>query len=142
MLLIKTVLFPGKIKEANGTGFIGNISKIACGYDFMLALDNSGGVWSWEATLQRNLALVPPTRIALFPVQVKDSTGSSLLSGITAISAGGNGSYGHSLALDSSNNVWAWGSDANGQLGDNDGTDTDKSLPVQVLDSAGALPFV
>jgi len=56
----------------------------------------------------------------------------SSLTGVTAISAGDN----HSVALKGDGTVWAWGGNAEGQLGD--GTTTVNSrTPVQVKDPAG-----
>ena len=46
------------------------------------------------------------------------------------------GGFGHSLALTSAGNVYAWGFNEFGQLGD--GTKTDRPAPVKVL--AGAIP--
>lgn len=60
-----------------------------------LVLKSDGTVWHWG-------------REGMYPVMMKN------LSGITAISAGGQ----HSLALKNDGTVWAWGSDDSGQLGD------------------------
>lgn len=49
------------------------------------------------------------------------------------VSAGGS----HSMALDSSGNVWAWGDNEHGQVGDASTTDT--AQPVEVL-SGVAVP--
>ncbi|MEK7453161.1 MAG: hypothetical protein AAB614_02910, partial [Patescibacteria group bacterium] len=56
---------------------------------------------------------------------------SSDLATTTAISGGAS----HSLALKSDGTVWAWGSNANGELGD--GTTIDKRKPVQVSGLTG-----
>src|SRR5262249_12401094 len=52
--------------------------------------------------------------------------------------SGGTNEYqgGHSLALDTAGNVWAWGWNAHGQLGD--GTTTDRDVPVQLTSLSGA----
>ena len=55
------------------------------------------------------------------------------LSGVTAVAAG---EY-HSLALKNDGTVWAWGWNANGQLGN--GTTTDSSSPVRVETSSAVL---
>ena len=54
-----------------------------------------------------------------------------LLAGITTVAANGF----HSLALMSNGQVWAWGANTFGQLGD--GTTINRSLPVQVQDLPG-----
>lgn len=46
---------------------------------------------------------------------------------IVDIAAGSN----HNLALDSDGNLWAWGSNSSGQLGD--GTTTDSNVPIQIM---------
>jgi len=56
---------------------------------------------------------------------------STPLTGIVQVAAG---SY-HTLALDQNGNVWAWGYNIYGQLGD--GTTVDKGHAVQVNDAAG-----
>jgi len=42
------------------------------------------------------------------------------------------GTY-HALALDANGDVWAWGSDSHGQIGDNDGLTDNVSTPVKVM---------
>src|SRR5207249_3795971 len=59
------------------------------------------------------------------PVQV------SGLSGVAAIAAGGT----HSLALKGDGTAWAWGANADGELGD--GTNTQRLVPVQVSGLTG-----
>jgi alpha-tubulin suppressor-like RCC1 family protein len=58
------------------------------------------------------------------------------LANITQVSAGGQ----HALALRSDGTVWAWGSNASGQLGN--GTRTSSRKPVQVRTSGGPLKQV
>ncbi|MBI4945909.1 MAG: T9SS type A sorting domain-containing protein [Bacteroidetes bacterium] len=65
------------------------------------------------------------------PVQVVGPGGVGFLTGITAVSAG----YGFSVALKNDGTVWAWGYNANGQLGDGT-TTTPRTSPVQVVTGA------
>lgn len=85
-----------------------DIIKIAAGGSHSLAVDAQGRVWAWgyngygqlgDSTVVDKLV---PVRVN-FPVGVI----------IKEIAAGGS----HSLALDSDNNVWAWGYNVFGQLG-------------------------
>ncbi|WP_244237373.1 RCC1 domain-containing protein [Corallococcus llansteffanensis] len=107
------------------TGLNGVVAVAAGGYH-SLALRSDGTVWAWGANDSGQLGDGTTTRRAL-PVQVPG------LGGIVAVVAAG--SYyasvdHHSLALRSDGTVWAWGSNATGQLGD--GTTTRRTLPVQV----------
>ena len=95
------------------TATLVTLVAVAAGSHHSLALDNTGKVWSWGRDIYGQLgdnasygtlADDKPT-----PVQV---TG---LTGIIMISAGSD----HSLALDNTGKVWAWGNDGFGQLGDN-----------------------
>ena len=52
---------------------------------------------------------------------------------VTAISSGGV----HSLALDNSGQVWGWGANTNGQLGQ--GNLTFQSTPVSIFGFSGAI---
>src|SRR5262249_22632679 len=58
--------------------------------------------------------------------------GAGPLSGIVAIAAGDT----HSLAIDGQGNVWAWGDNSDGQLGD--GSFTNRALPVHVQGPGGS----
>ncbi|MCM8816517.1 MAG: hypothetical protein NC913_03270 [Candidatus Omnitrophica bacterium] len=60
-------------------------------------------------------------------MQVKGPTGTGFLSDIRQVAAGGR----HSLALDKDGNVWAWGDNTSGQLGN--GTNDDSNYPVAVI---------
>ena len=61
------------------------------------------------------------------------NSASLLASATPQISCGGL----HSLSLKSDGTVWAWGHNGSGQLGD--GTETDRSTPVQVSSLSGVI---
>ncbi|MBF0523214.1 MAG: filamentous hemagglutinin N-terminal domain-containing protein, partial [Candidatus Omnitrophica bacterium] len=115
----------------NNVQYLSNIIAIAAGYSHTLALKSDGTLYTWgdnskgeigdNTTTQRNI-----------PVQVLGVGGIGYLTGITAIAAG---NY-FSLAVGSSGTVYAWGSNSNGQLGDN--SITQRNTPVQVLDVGGS----
>jgi alpha-tubulin suppressor-like RCC1 family protein len=77
-----------------------------------------GSVWTFGNRVNSSLGdngVITGT--ATFPVQVQKLVGTvySPLTGIQQISCGAN----HTLALDNLGNVWAWGGNATGALGDN-----------------------
>jgi Regulator of chromosome condensation (RCC1) repeat/NPCBM-associated, NEW3 domain of alpha-galactosidase len=85
---------------------LSDVTAIASGGEFSLALEASGSVWSWGST---------PTQVAL-PEKA------------TAIAAG----YGQGLALLEDGSVWAWGENESGQVG-NGQAGGPVATPVQVI---------
>ena len=123
---------PVQVKDAAGTGYLTNITAIALTkYYFALALRDDGTLWSWGTNGNGQLGDGTTTQRNL-PVQVKDATGAGYLTGITAITGGS----GHSMALDNTGAVWAWGTNGNGELGRYT-TPGDNKLPAKVVDAAG-----
>lgn len=97
------------------------IIAVSAGSNHSLALDEYGNVWAWgrnnwgQLGDNSNVTRYTPVR-----------TDNSLMSyKIVAISAG---QY-HSMALDETGDVWTWGSNNSGQLGDN--TNTERYVPVK-----------
>ncbi|EGZ26227.1 hypothetical protein PHYSODRAFT_486876 [Phytophthora sojae] len=102
-------------------------SAVACGSNHVLALTDSGRVvaWGWNASAQAAVSagedVVRVPTVVEFPTPVQ----------IVQVAAGGM----HSLALDSSGGVWAWGCNEFGQLGINSEVETQHS-PRRVALSA------
>jgi alpha-tubulin suppressor-like RCC1 family protein len=97
-----------------------------------LALTSGGAVWAWGAGALGQLG-TGGTANSDVPVAV-----SGLPTGVVDVRAGGE----QSMALDASGNVWLWGSNGNGQIGNRSGKG--QLLPVEVLSgvteiSAGSL---
>ena len=93
------------------------MTAIAAGYEYSMALKSDGTVWAWGINVNHGQLGDGTTNNRSTPVQ---ATG---LSNVVAIAAGAN----HSLALDASGNVWAWGANVQGQLGN--ATDYNISVP-------------
>jgi alpha-tubulin suppressor-like RCC1 family protein len=103
-----------------------NVVQIAAGHFHTLALKADGTLVAsgWNGAGQLGDGSANASR--LLPVPVVGSGGLGLLSNIVAIAAG----HAHSLAVDKSGNVWAWGLNSDGQLGN--GTVTPSYTPVRV----------
>ncbi|ACZ20597.1 RCC1 domain-containing protein, alpha-tubulin suppressor [Sanguibacter keddieii DSM 10542] len=102
----------------------GRDTHIAAGHSHGLYLDSKGQIWAWG--LNSSGQLGNGTRASsTTPVPV-DMTGVMANSEMVAVAAGAR----HSLALDSEGNVFAWGRNGFGELGD--GTRVDRSTPVRV----------
>jgi alpha-tubulin suppressor-like RCC1 family protein len=111
-------------------GGLDGIIAIATGHDHSLALKGDGTVWAWGNGFEGQLG-DGATRLRETPMMVKGLAGVGTLSGIVAITAGGN----HNLALRGDGTVWAWGENGNGRLGD--GTQERRLTPVQVKGAGG-----
>ncbi|MFT4264926.1 MAG: hypothetical protein QM572_16195 [Nocardioides sp.] len=105
-------------------------TRIAAGSGHSLALDPGGAVWAWGSGSSGALGN-GSTADADAPVAV-DTSGALAGRTIVAVAAGTS----HSLALDSTGRVYAWGAAADGQLGS--GSTTGTSVPVAV-DASGVL---
>jgi alpha-tubulin suppressor-like RCC1 family protein len=144
----------GRLSPVQVTGLSGvTITDIAAGSDRSYALDSNGNVWAWGYQTAPNgnpynvPTLVPglSSAVAISANQARalivksDGTVWELgLRGavsqvmglsstiITAVAAGD----GHSLALSQTGEIWSWGNNSSGQLGD--GTTTSSATPVQL----------
>ena len=125
LIFVFTVVFGGGL-FAQSTPELGKNVSISSGNGHVAALRSNGTVWCWGSNSNGQLGNNTITD-SLVPIQV-----TSLTAGVNAISCGGF----HTLALTSDGHVWAWGTNANGQLGDN--STTDRHVPVQVTVSGGS----
>lgn len=114
----------------------GMFKAVACGGGgggggHSLALRSDGAVFAWGANTNGQLGddTVIQRRV---PVMVKDLGPGS---GVIAIAAGG---LSFSFALKEDGSVWAWGTNINGQLGDN--TADERHIPRQVFGLGAAPP--
>ena len=109
---------------------LGNVTAIASGAYHSMALDGTGKVYVWgndgAGELGNGFANSAPH---------STPTAVATLSSITAIASGGY----HLLAIRADGTAFAWGSNANKQLGD--GTNTDRYRPVSVLTTTGGPAF-
>jgi alpha-tubulin suppressor-like RCC1 family protein len=106
-----------------------NVVALAAGGNFTLALKSGGTVWGWGNNNNGQLGIGSMLNQPV-PVQVKGPGGAGFLEGVVAISAPPATGGVFALALKADGTVWAWGINANGQLGD--GTTTTRTLPIQV----------
>ena len=105
------------IKIMSGTSF----KAVAAGSNYSLAIDVNGNLYAWGANANGQLGngstttLKSPTQIA---------------SGTTFKNVEASRGEKYSLALDTNGNLYTWGTNKYGQLGN--GTFTDKNIPTQI----------
>jgi hypothetical protein len=110
------------------------ITKVTAGAFHCLALDSDGIIYIWEFNDKGKLGNGITGTSSNIPVAVSTS---GLLNGkiISQISAG----FDHSLVLDSEGNLYSWGNNTYGELGN--GNNSDSNVPVLVEQSLlGLLP--
>jgi len=120
-----TTEMPTQVLGKDANGFLTDIQMIASGTNHVLALKNDGTVWAWGYNNYGQLG--DNTQITRYtPVQVLSEDANSPLQDIIYIAAGTN----YSVAVNKKGEVWTWGQNDYGQLGD--GTKTAKYTPVRV----------
>lgn len=120
--------YPVQVKLNNGTALT-NITAIATGSSFCIALKSDGTVWAWGQNSSGQLG-DGTTSGRLNPVQVKLNS-TVVLTNIVAIAAGNQ----HCIALKSDGTILTWGANNYGQLGN--GSTSKSTYPVQVKLSNG-----
>jgi alpha-tubulin suppressor-like RCC1 family protein len=110
---------PVRVKSLSG------VIAISGGLSHALAVKNGGTVWAWGLNNNGQLGNGTWDFFSSVPVQA------SALTGVTAVAGGGF----HSIALKNDSTVWAWGNNADGQLGN--GSDTGSNVPVKVSSLTG-----
>ncbi len=118
---------------AQGGAYLTGISAVSASNfgNFCMALRNDGTVWIWGDNTNGQLG-INNTTTSITPVQVVGGAqGGAYLTGITAVSAGGN----HAVALASDGTAWSWGRNERGQCSDN--TQTERDAPIHMLNSGG-----
>lgn len=98
-----------------------NISAVSAGGGHYLALSYSGQVWAWGSNSSGQLGVGSTKNRIDTPQKVNG------LSDIVSVAAG----YSHSLAVDYNGQVYAWGSNNSGQLGND--TTKNSGTPQAVL---------
>ncbi len=114
----------------NVVGLASGVSAVSAGGSHSCALTTVGGVKCWGNNSAGQLG-DGTTTDRTTPVQV-----GGLTSGVVAIAAGDN----HTCALLTGGGVKCWGTNGSGQLGD--GTKTNRSSPVDVLELSGVAAIV
>lgn len=109
-------------------GITGVVTAIAAGDLHTLAVDNAGTVWAWgrnDTGQLGNTSYCPDSIMAATPEDIGFSTDTRSSCGIYPIQLNSIPAYviavtagtRHSVALTSDGNVWTWGGDYYGQLG-------------------------
>jgi alpha-tubulin suppressor-like RCC1 family protein len=141
----QSVATPFKVLGPGGTGNLTDVTAVAAGSGWSLALKSDGTVWAWGNNNWGALGIGTSGTngssefYRTSPVQVHGENNIGFLSNIIAIAAGET----HSLALDTNGNVWAWGTKTFGELGNNSsgGYGSYVTSPVKVhgLGNSGSL---
>ena len=110
---------------------LSDVVSVAAGREHSLAVKRDGTVWAWGENTFRELG-DGTTADHNVPVKVAG------LEDIVAVAGGGGPDWtAYSLALKRDGTVWAWGRNANGELGD--GTTDERTTPVQVTGLGGIV---
>jgi alpha-tubulin suppressor-like RCC1 family protein len=109
-------------------------TAVAAGDSFSVALQADGTLWSWgnntRGQLGNGASDPDPLHPVPHPTPVRESTAAA-----NWVAAGSGSS--HTMALKADGNLWGWGNNAAGQLGD--GTTANRNIPAPFSGSATAI---
>jgi len=103
---------PVEISQFTGASTTPHIVQISAGTSHSLAVDDAGNAWAWGLNTNGRLGDGSTTQRPR-PEKITQFTGASSAPKIVQVSAGG----GHSMAVDESGELWLWGLNDKGQLG-------------------------
>jgi alpha-tubulin suppressor-like RCC1 family protein len=123
---------PVQVHGPGNNGVFSGITEIAGGDLFALARKSDGTVWAWGSD---NLGQAGDGGYSnkTTPIAVHAPGSSSALSGVVAVSAGGD----HGMALQSGGTLVTWGYNADGEVGN--GSAGGNVLPTAVLTQVTAM---
>lgn len=107
-----------------------DIIAVACGSHHSAALDRNGDVWTWGANDYGQLGIGGESSLGSKRNKPEKVTG---LNGIIALACGGI----HTIALRKDGEVYVWGCNKKGQIGD--GTYINRTAPVRVDGLSGII---
>lgn len=107
--------------------------QVSCGEDHTCLLDSEGGLWTWGRGTWGQTGHGHCENRSL-PQRMAALAGRRLVQ----VAAGGR----HTLALDASNQLWAWGNNESGQLGAPPSASQPAPQPVRGLPAGCPVLFV
>lgn len=107
-----------------------DIIAVACGGNHSVALDRNGDVWAWGANEYGQLGIGGESSLGSKRNKPEKVNG---LSGIIALACGGS----HTIALSKDGEIYGWGCNQKGQIGD--GTYMKRTAPVKVSGLSGII---
>ena len=130
------VNYPNQPKNPDGSGALGGIVQVAAGFNHALALGADGRVYGWGWNNAGETGRGTAQTQEILPATVKLADGSELRD-IVQIVAG----YHFSLALAADGRVYAWGDNAQEQLGLGTGPHGKHYFADLVKDVSGVIPL-
>jgi alpha-tubulin suppressor-like RCC1 family protein len=130
-------LTPTKIPNGSN-GFVnGTITAISIGQYGCLALDTTNNVWFWGNNIQGQLGNggTGGNNSYLTSTKIPNGANGFVNGTITSISISNDGC----LAIDISKNVWFWGNNSNGQLGNGTGGTNSYLTPTKIPNGANGF---
>ena len=124
---------PVQVKGPDGMGWLTDIVAVAAGSQHSLALSGNGQVLAWGDNSYGQLGN-GSFDDSFIPVYVLNNMGEPF-ENVVAITSGAN----HSLLLTEDNQLWAWGKNDKGQLGNNSQTNQNRPVLVTNLYSENSI---
>ena len=126
---------PIQVKCKSGVGNLVDVKAVSAGNLYTVAIKEDGSVWAWGYNNHGQLGDDGNSgTFSATPVQVMSSDDDGItITEFTKAIAVSTGS-GHTVAIDNDDNLWAWGNNGSGRLGD--GTTDNRNYPVQVMANA------
>ena len=125
---------PEEVVGVGGAGPLADVADVSVGFSHACAALDDGQARCWGYN-PRGAVGDGTIQARQTPVAVSDGTGSGPLTGVDSIGAGAN----HTCALIETGEVWCWGGNTDGELGD--GTTADHLRPAAVSRPDGAGPL-